>query len=409
MHIENLTIKFNSMPTTSNQMKHLFSAILLLCCIGCSNKNKGNQSANDRFELEVIANKELKIPISDNTKFRFPSLFPYIDTSGKEYLTFSDFGSNTIFFHDLQTGAFLFDVVLDTDGPHGVGKLQGYHIEDLNNIYISSTLFGLSKVDTSGQKKQFIEYKKTNKGHNIVPNFTSSSYIYTPAIIHKEKIYITQRPYRGIDFAKMPVSIAVDTTSEISFKELPFRFPEIKASEGAITATTDFDFSREYNGKQLIYSFHMDKNIYVTDIETNEERIIPAQSKYISKLRCVKHNEGDIEKLYEEFLENSYYHNILYDKYRNVYYRFAIIGGEIEKTPGYKFFDIYTNGFIQFSVITLDCNFNIIGETLFPKYTYNPTIAFVHKDGLYISDSHILNPNFNENNLSFKCFTLKEK
>jgi hypothetical protein len=56
----------------------------------------------------------------------------------------------------------------------------------------------------------------------------------------------------------------------------------------------------------------------------------------------------------------------------------------------------------------LDKDFNIIGETLFPKYTYNPMIAFVHKNGLYISDSHVLNPSFDENALSFKCFTLKE-
>jgi hypothetical protein len=45
---------------------------------------------------------------------------------------------------------------------------------------------------------------------------------------------------------------------------------------------------------------------------------------------------------------------------------------------------------------------------LFPEYTYNPAVAFVHKNGLYISDSHILNPSFDENALSFKCFTLEE-
>ena len=56
----------------------------------------------------------------------------------------------------------------------------------------------------------------------------------------------------------------------------------------------------------------------------------------------------------------------------------------------------------------LDKDFNIIGETLFPQYTYNPSMAFVHKNGLYISDSHILNPSFDENVLSFKCFTLKD-
>ena len=166
------------------------------------------------------------------------------------------------------------------------------------------------------------------------------------------------------------------------------------------------DFSREFDGKQLVYSFHMDENIYATNIRTNEEKVISAPSRYIKKLNFIKYSD-DREMVYKQFLETSYYYNILYDKYRNVYYRFAIIGSEITNHPGYSFFDICTNGFTTFSVITLDENFNIIGETLFPKHTYNPTIAFVHKNGLYISDSHILNPSFDEDILSFKCFTLK--
>lgn len=60
----------------------------------------------------------------------------------------------------------------------------------------------------------------------------------------------------------------------------------------------------------------------------------------------------------------------------------------------------------NFSIIILDRDFNIIGETLFPDYTYNSTLMFIREDGLYISDSHYLNPDFSDDILSFQRFDL---
>ena len=388
-------------------MKKLLYVLLIATSWSCNNQSKNSPSNSYKYELETDLGKDLKFPINDDTNFSFPSLFPYTDETGKEYLTFMSHMNNEILFYDLQTGEYLFNTKLEKEGPDGVGITFGYHIEDLNNIYITSHLLGLSKVDKSGTKKQFIEYGETDNGHRVVPNFTSSSYIYAPAVIYNKRIYITQQPYPGVKKSVIPVSIAIDTISQ-TFKELPFRFPNLISDDDPMENIIGVPFGREFDGKQFIYSFHFDESIYVTNIETNEEKKTLASSKYISYLKTIRVSD-DREATYKASLESSYYHNILFDKYRNVYYRFAIIGSEVSKNHEYTFFDIYTNGFITFSVIILDENFNIIGETLFPKYTYNPTIAFVHKNGLYISDSHLLNPSFDENVLSFKCFTLKEK
>jgi hypothetical protein len=308
--------------------------------------------------------------------------------------------ANSILFYDLESAEYLFKVDMEEEGQNGVGTAFGYFIEDLDNIYLTSSLAGITKVDTSGTKKQFIEYRKTDRGFQLVQNYASFSYFYTPGIIYNGKIYITQKAYPGMNKLDVPVSVVIDTLKD-KYEEMPFRFPDMV--EGYSVA----DFSRDFNGKQFIYSFHWNENIYVIDIETNEEKAIPAKSKYINKLTTTKIPD-DRDLSYKAFLESSHYNNLLYDKYRNVYYRFVTIGSEVTENPKYSFFDIYTNGSIRFSVIILDKDFNIIGETLFPKYTYHPSIAFVHKNGLYISDSHILNPSFDENTLSFKCFELKE-
>ena len=59
-----------------------------------------------------------------------------------------------------------------------------------------------------------------------------------------------------------------------------------------------------------------------------------------------------------------------------------------------------------FSIIILDKELNKLGETLFPNYTYNSRQLLVLPDGLYICNSHFMNPDVNDDILSFIRFDL---
>ena len=96
----------------------------------------------------------------------------------------------------------------------------------------------------------------------------------------------------------------------------------------------------------------------------------------------------------------------IYDKYRDVYYRFTFPEVEMDKEKSYL--DIFHSGRKQFSIIILDKNMNIVGETLFPEYTYNPNLVFIRKDGLYLSISHVKRLDFDENTLRFQKIELVE-
>ena len=54
----------------------------------------------------------------------------------------------------------------------------------------------------------------------------------------------------------------------------------------------------------------------------------------------------------------------------------------------------------------LNEDFDVIGETRFPDFTYISTLHDIGKDGLYLSDSHYKNPSFDENKLRFRRFNL---
>ena len=94
----------------------------------------------------------------------------------------------------------------------------------------------------------------------------------------------------------------------------------------------------------------------------------------------------------------------MYDTYRDVYYRFAEMACEVG--PGeYPLDDPKAR---EFSVIVFDKDFNIIGETKFPGNKYFYKMSFVGRDGLYISENNLANPEFDENKLVFACFKLED-
>jgi hypothetical protein len=98
-----------------------------------------------------------------------------------------------------------------------------------------------------------------------------------------------------------------------------------------------------------------------------------------------------------------FYRGILYDKYRDVYYRFAVSKGN-EKAPLHQ-----TRYHADISVIILDSDFKWIGETILPKNVYSYKFWFVGQDGLYISKSHPFNENISENTMSFGVFSIAAK
>lgn len=50
----------------------------------------------------------------------------------------------------------------------------------------------------------------------------------------------------------------------------------------------------------------------------------------------------------------------------------------------------------------------LLERLFFPAYTYNPNLSFILEDGLYVSLSHIKNPDYSDDILRFQKLELKE-
>ena len=391
--------------------KWINSVIIGIILLSCS-KNRTAQDGiipnTTSYNYELVgSSKILSYELDDYTKYSFSALFTYTDKTGKEYLTFLNQAFFEILVYDLNNEDFLFKIKLEREGPNGIPAPGGYYIEDFNNIYVTCSMTSfLYKINSTGVLTQKIRYGITDSGYEIIPH-TSYSFFYAPLVFIDSKLYLPQKPTRRRPISTTPLCVVIDTINQLSY-ELPCAFPSlIKDDEYPNFSGPVIGFSRVFNGKEFVYSFFYDENIHVATVDHSKIQKYNIKSKYINKLNIEK---SKINDMYEGAKFNygcQCYGNLIHDPYRKVYYRFAYPKVELDNGPDY--ISLTSLGRKKFSIIILDENFNVIGETQFPEWVYCPTVIFVHRDGLFINNNHPMNPSFNENILSFQCFELRKK
>lgn len=378
-------------------MKVLFSCMLCLFLFSC--KDSGNKS---RVAYNLEATEQIKNFILDSdVRYNAFYLYPFCD-GGKEYLSFLNYRTNQILFYDLKTTRFLKKIELNAEGPDGIVQASGFYIKDFNNIFVSSYAYnGLIKVDTTCHIIQKIPYGETNDGYKVLPSYKPSSHPYVPPIFIKDKMYITQPvAVQFCPLTETPLSVEIDTVQK-QYKSVPLTYSVLTKKE---RQTNDIIFSRIFDGVHFVYSFSVSENIQIASVDHSQIQTVQVKSKYIDY-------PADIQELSEkgpqQNLELARYGDLLYDPYREVYYRFAYPQVSLDNHKNWWGKAVY--GRKKFSVIILDKNFEIIGETLFPEAIYNSYVFFVHKDGLYISrDYQMLDGTQSEDYMTFELFKLSE-
>jgi len=308
----------------SNEQTWIYAAIISMILLSC-NQNKSTHNDLMRntmsYNYELTANgKTLSYALDDQTKYHFSALFTFSDKSGKEYLTFFNPAYFEILFYDLNNGDFLFKIKLAREGPNGIPGPSGFLIEDLNKIYVTCSMTPfLYKIDSTGALIQKIRYGLTESGYEIIPH-ESWTFFYSPLVIVDSKIYLPQRPWQRNPISKTPLCVVIDTLNQQNF-ELSCPFPQlIKDEEYGRGVVVDFtSFSRDFNGKEFIYSFFSDENIRVIPINHQHVQKYKIKSKYINR-NIIEHKSFD--ELYA-FAKYRYglqiYGNLIHDPYRNLY------------------------------------------------------------------------------------------
>lgn len=379
---------------TFYSMRIKLFCLSLLLLVSCAEKKISREDLYTLVPSTQIKSFEL------NSDVKYNAFYLYVfNDKNKEYLSFLNYYGNQILFYDLNSGQFLFKIDLDQEGPHGIVQPSGCYVKDFDNIYVSSYAYkGLIKVDTTGQIIQRIPFGKTKEGYEVLPSYTPSSHPYTAPLFVEGKMFITQPAVnRFHPIEETPLSIAIDTIKS-EYIESTLSYSILNVDE---MASKDLRFGRIFNNGNFIYSFYASENLIIASGDHSSVQKIGIPSKYIN-------SSTEMQKMGENGpksnLEVARYGDIIYDSYRKVYYRFAYPKTELEHEVNWRGKAVY--GRKKFSVIILNEDFEIIGETLFPESVYNSYVFFVHKDGLYISRDYQMNYDQSEDFMTFELIEL---
>lgn len=379
--------------------KQIIVFLLFVAMLSCKNNSSQRKSIYSLKESKEIVSFRL----NSNTKSDINVMSLYTDPAGKDYLTFQNPGQNEILFYEMNTQELAFKVKPEVDGNNGVGFYTGYYIKSLDSIFITQGggVPEITLIDHNAKILERYSFKK-NRDNISLSGYNAISFVYKPIVLLDNKLFIMPTCNRWAE--KSPVCAYIDLNDKSVHALTGFEYPSFPGADNKLkNSGIENDVSRCYDGKQFIYAFYYDEDVYVVSPDHASIKRVKVKSKYIDRVKLL--NDYAVNE--KEMCENPNYGNLIYDKYRNVYYRIAYPETEIEK--GVRALELLMYGRKKFSIIILDKDLNVIGETLFPEYIYNSAVMFIRENGLYISTSHPLNPNYSDDLLSFRYFTLEKE
>ena len=379
----------------------VISVLLMFCLLSCQQKA---DVSNARYIKDLVETHKLTLPVDENTYYMSKSMFQFEENS-KEYLYFGNFQKRQyeILIYDLEAQNLYKRIPLLKEGPNGVPNVSGCKpFEDSNTYFLfQHHLRRLSIINDQGELLRYYPVKLPEGQFTHCDD--GWSYFFNPSFCVDSVVYFRH----GLNKAQMKTHEWKDVSmfTYLNMKNgevgpLPLHYPSI-FDHDVENPAGGFKFSYDYNYEQnkLVCSFTGYDSLMVSD-DLQNVRWYNGKSRYMESIRPILYEaSGGIQSL-AKLKERGKYHNLMYDRYRDVYYRIAELPYEFKQNES-PFDDPRGR---EFSIIIFDKDFNIIGETKFPGNKYFYKMSFVGRDGLYISENNLANPEFDEDKLVFACF-----
>lgn len=367
-----------------------------LILVSCGLKENEKQYKN--VELEVTGNLK-RIPVDQRTPNVSTGLVSF------ENLLFNlNWSYNQIQIYDLDKDELIKSLDFEIEGDQGVGNIFGFHVHNLDSIF----LFGQMEpriylTDTSGLILNRINY---NIPDGYSSAFVHPTYFYSPPSIQSGEMIVKTHffgNYRDVtndELKNKHMVYSIDLESG-NTTLLSHTYPEDYLSLGL----KHFEPSIAVGKEKIVYSLFGDHRVFYADSFNESLDSKEAKSSYLDNtLKLFPVDGGRFEN---QYYMNAYsrYDNLVYDKYRNVFYRFAYPTLDLEDENAVV---RLRNAPGPFAILVLNESLDVVGETLFEEGIFLPSNFFVSEEGLYLSINHPDNPENKEEFLSFQQLKLKE-
>lgn len=373
-------------------------AVILFTCTYNNSKNLDSEVTNTK----TLKGKEIIQLPSDSITLPISNCIKYFQQEGSNYLAY--LSENSINIYDLSNETLDVKIHLDKEGPDGVGIIKGFQIvsEDLILVFPYEPVFYL--INFSGKVKQSINYSKDTLGTYYGFATTGTKFNSHP-FIRNNNIYLPIQP-QGLwsqmserELFDQPKYLIVDTANNQIYRS-KLSYPNDYFEDGR----KDMVHSVIYDNERVVLSMVGSPYIYISDDLISYTSKVFAGTKIETK-KIEPLITNDITGYIKHAITNTSYLSIIYDPYRNVYYRLAALAYDLTAQENTNFLLKYPP---RQAIIILNKDFQRIGEVLLEKERYVFNNSFVGQDGFYISTNHPNNPEFDQDFISFQRFELSD-
>ena len=311
-----------------------FTANLFLVFISC-----GGNGNREEVPVQLVDKGTLELPLDTRTSYRTNSLTYWIDSMDgqqTEYLVQLERNIPAIHFYDLEKKLLSHSIKLIEEGPEGVGRPNGLRILSIDSIFIVSGYDRkFSIIDREGRLIKSCNLFRS--GQIAGPSSGQpQSHTTNPLTIYGEKFIFNVAPDRN---TWKPEYYDAPTMMEFDFSDCSYsyfnNYPE--AMRGAVWGSRGMSYSTTRNHRdQLVSSFSSDHKIHVLDLKDRSKSEFTAKSKFFEELEPLENPGMDTDREY--VFTTPSYGAIMFDVYRNIYYRIARHGLS-ELTDDSEFYD----------------------------------------------------------------------
>ncbi len=354
-------------------MKQLLSVVVVSFLFGCSNNSTGVNVITEEIlpiTTKSFALDSMSIPSSQ-------SICLYEDSTGKEILSFLNELTNNIYFYDYSSTELIFN------RSFGADVIQGYSVDGRKH-----TLYSYCN-----EKEVYSEYDLISglleKSCLIKPNHSNDLIMPIPYVTTMSPIGVGDGilSFVGLQAGEpkdesnvnRPVVLLLDVTSgEVKYR---VNYPSVYQKSnwgGRLTYRLPY-YALSPDGDKMLISFSACDSITVYDIVMDKASKVYCGSGAMKNPKPYSRKKYEISSgsEYDWYMRNYSYEGILYDRYRQCYYRFGRLPfndykptDRINKKPTV--------------VIVMDSTMTVIEDYCLPDKNYIPGTSFVSKEGLNV-------------------------
>jgi|GEM_PF-4087007 len=286
-------------------------------------KDQRHQTENTKesASARLIPSGIITFNIDQETSFN-NYFYDAFTINGEDVLGLVNRNANGVQVYSLTDGKLHKKFKFQESGPDGFPRLRAFTFINPDSIFIINLYAkNLWLVDIDGKIKR--KFNALNDNGKPLFNLGAAFYTGVKPLFYKNRLYI-QSYSKDVNSSDLTffdqdnkTEIEIDLESE-NWKYVNIHYPPFYKGNLWVG-----DISRDLgkDGK-LVYSFGADSNIITYNLADKRSEVFDAQSNFIGNIMPLVKTD-DEAAVARYFLEIPRYTNLVYDKYRDVYYRFV--------------------------------------------------------------------------------------